>query len=158
MARYLHRCLGAAALAGLAGALLPSAPPVSAGEAPGLSARPEPRPHGRPDPLADWRAERRDEAAAQRAFEAARREDMQDWLWGGSWREWLDARRAAEGARIEAGRADALERRRAGPDGDVRELGERLDEQWRQQRDRWDDSRDSRFPGPRSPAASPIRR
>lgn len=130
-----HRCLGAglrgAALAVLTALALPF--PAQGGDGPGVSVQPIPR----PDPLAEWRAQQRDAAEARRAFERENREDWLDWQRdrGGTYNRWQSERREAERALREERRKDWLERQQPAPRRETPSLGERLDEQWRRQRE-----------------------
>ena len=150
MPRSLRASFRVAALAAAAVAALALAiPPVAAG-GPGQSIRPSPR----PDPQADWRAERQDREAARRGFERGRTEDWLDRQWapGGTLDDWLKERREAERALRAESRKDWLERRQPRRDGDVGALGERLDDQWRRQRERHEESGAHRpSPVPRPP-------
>lgn len=142
---------GAARLLRAAVSAVALAVSVAAGraEAPDSGRRPTPR----PDPYAAWREEQGDEAAARRAFERQRQEDWHAWERerGETWDEWLQGRREAERALDAQRRRDWLERQRPRPEGQGREIGERLGEQWRRQRELWDDR------GPGMPRRDPLR-
>ncbi len=117
-----------------AAALLALAAPAAAGQ----SVRPTPR----PDPQADWRAEQRDLDAARRAVERQRRDARRarEFERNGAWDRWLRDRLEAERGVGPDTWEDFVERQRprrgSAGEGPGAGLNQRLEEQWRGQRER----------------------